>query len=175
MQRVDIQRKRTTLWPWLGGAVVLALIVWGVTGLLAAPQEEEERIRVTTAEDTLPPAAIPAPPIPVSAPTPRTGEDMAALGDEHIGQVVRAEGEVVATGTRGFWILVGSAVLRVDSERPVRRGQTLTLDAAIAAAEDERTDQIMDEVLSRNPQAEGWQVVRAVKLVDRNGAERTDG
>lgn len=173
MQRVDIERKRPTLLPWLVGLAVLALIVWGVTTLLAAPQTEEQQIAAPTAEDTLPPAAIPAPPQPVTAMAPRMMANLAALGEEHVGQVIRADGEVVATGTNGFWILAASTVLRVESERPVRKGESVTVDGTVEPAEAERTDRIMSEVLSRHPDVESWDVVRSVMLVERNGGERT--
>jgi hypothetical protein len=173
MQRVNVEKKRPTPWPWVAGAAILALIVWGVTSLLAAPQGEDDQVVTATATDTMAPAALPAPPNPVMRSSAETLDALPPLSEEHVGLTVQAEGEVVATGTTGFWMVAASQILRVDSERPVRKAQTITVDGTIEHADDERTEQIVAEVVSRNPQAEGWRVVRSVKLVDRNGAEPT--
>lgn len=167
MRRVEsIDRKRTTAWPWAAGAVVLIVVIWGVTTLLAAPPQEEPAVAETWA-DTLEPAAIPQPSQPVrTGPVVRSLEELSPLGEEDVGEVVRVEGEVVATGTGGFWILTGPEVLRVDSEMQARRGEHVIVEGTIRLAEEERTDQVASEVLSRNPRSSGWQAVRAVKLVD---------
>lgn len=162
----EIERKRTTAWPWLAGAVVLAAVVWGVTALLAAPVEETERV-VETPADTLEPAAVPQPPQVVRAePGPPAVEVLAPLGEEHVGEVVVAEGEVVATGTTGFWILTGSEVLRVDSDMQARKGEHVIVQGTVRPSDGARTEQIESEVLSRSPRSNGWRAVRAVKLVD---------
>jgi hypothetical protein len=171
MHRVHVSRKRPTIWPWIGGFAVLAVVIWSVTTLLAAPQDDEEDVVVPAPADTVVPSPIPAPPHPLPGTGAATLANLAPVGEEHVGESVRAEGEVVATGTTGFWMVVGSEMIRVDSGLTVRRGQTVTIDGTLAAATDERTDQIFEEVVSRNPQAEDWRVVRSVKLVDRNGTE----
>lgn len=173
MQRVHVRKKRPTIWPWVMGLAVLAVVIWSVTSLLAAPQDDEEDVVVPAPADTVVPSPIPAPPHPVPGTGAATLASLAPIGEEHVGESVRAEGEVVATGTTGFWMVVGSEMIRVDSGLTVRRGQSVTVDGTIQTAEDERTDQIFEEVVSRNPQAENWRVVRTVKLVDRNGGEPT--
>jgi hypothetical protein len=173
MQRVHVRKKRPTILPWVIGFAVLVVVIWSVTSLLAAPQDEDENVVVPAPADTVVPSPIPAPPHPVPGTGAAALESLAPVGEEHVGESVRAEGEVVATGTTGFWMVVGSEMIRVDSGLTVRRGQSVTVDGILAAAEDERTDQIFEEVVSRNPQAENWRVVTSVKLVDRLGPEPT--
>ncbi len=122
-----------------------------------------------TAADTLPPSAIPIPPNPVILDRVHSAEELAPLGEEHVGETVRVEGEVLATGTTGFWILAGVEVLRVDSNQAVRKGELATVEGTIAPARNERTDEIASEVLTRTPRAETWGVVRTVKLVESEG------
>lgn len=166
---IDIERKRPARWPWLLGLVCLALVVYGVTSLLAAADQDEPQVAVPTAADTVPPAAIPVPPNPVVLNRVRSPEELAPLGEEHVGEALRVEGEVLATGTTGFWVLAGIEVLRVDSDRAVRKGEVVTIEGTLEPAVDERTDEIASEVLSRSPRAEAWGVVRTVKLVDSEG------
>ncbi|HYJ78121.1 MAG TPA: hypothetical protein VEW03_00765 [Longimicrobiaceae bacterium] len=46
---------RPGAWPWVGGLVVLALLLWGITRVLAGDGDE-------AAERAVPPAATPAAP-----------------------------------------------------------------------------------------------------------------
>jgi hypothetical protein len=163
----EIRRKRRTSWPWIAGLMVLALVVWGVTALLAAP-EDEQAVAVTSESDDSRPAAIPSPPNPVRVDRAGSIEDLMPLGEEDAGQEVRAEGEVVATGTTGFWMLTGSDVLRVDSERLVRKGQTVEVEGVLEVlADDERAERVASEVLPRDPRFESWTLVRTVRLVEQ--------
>jgi hypothetical protein len=173
MRHLDIERKRTTAWPWVAGLVVFILIAWGVTSLLAAPEDEAEDSTAVVADDTLAPAPIPMPPAPVrDMGADRSIEELIPLSEEHVGEVVQAQGEVVATGSTGFWIATAGYVLRVDSDRAARRGESLAVRGVVQpAGGEERTDQIAAEVLSRDPAAESWQVVHTVKLVE-DGQQR---
>jgi hypothetical protein len=169
MRYTDIIRKETPKWPWLAGLAVLVLVVWGVTALLGAPPEEEAPVAAPTAEDTLRPVAIPHPPQAPGAAATAGGAEVVALEEGRVGETSRLEGEVVATGTTGFWLRAGTSVVRVDSEREVRKGEYVIVEGTIRPADGERTDQIAAEVLSRSPRSNGWEVVRAVKLVDGDG------
>jgi hypothetical protein len=169
MRYRDIIRKETSRAPWLAGLAVLVLVVWGVTALLGAPTEEEAPVAAPTAEDTLRPLAIPQAPQSPGAAAAARGAEVDALDEARVGEMARLEGEVVATGTTGFWVLAGTSVVRVDSEREVRKGEYVIVEGTIRPADDERTDQIATEVLSRSPRSNGWEVVRAVKLVDGGG------
>jgi hypothetical protein len=168
MQYEQIRRKQPTTWPWLMGLVILGIIVWSVNSLLGVDDPEgEPRPAVTFPEDTLPPAAIPAPP--VRAPGDRAArpiEEIAPLGEEDIGERVRAEGEVLATGTMGFWMLAGNEVLRVDSDRYVQRGEVVQVSGTLLDSDPMRTERVVTEVISRLPGAEGWRVAAMVRLVE---------
>lgn len=173
MRHLDIERKRTSAWPWVAGFAIFAVIAWGVTALLAAPEEDVVPPGAVVAEDTLAPAPIPMPPAPVrDMGAGRSIEELIPLSEEHAGEVVQAEGEVVATGSTGFWIATAGHVLRVDSDRAARKGESVAVRGVIQPADaEERTDQIAAEVLSRDPAAESLQVVHIVKLVE-DGQQR---
>jgi hypothetical protein len=169
MRYTDIIRKETPKWPWLAGLAVLVLVIWGVTALLGAPAEEEAPVVAPAAEDTLRPVAIPQAPQPPGAVSAASIAEAVALDEARVGEAARLEGEVVATGTTGFWMRVGTSVVRVDSEREARKGEYVIVEGTIRPADGERTDQIAADVLSRIPRSNGWEVVRAVKLVDGDG------
>lgn len=61
MADIDVERKGPSIWPWIIGLLVLALIVWAVAEMLG-PDEAEfaETERVETVEP-VPPAATPRP------------------------------------------------------------------------------------------------------------------
>jgi hypothetical protein len=168
MPYVPIDRKRPTAWPWLAGIAVLAVAIWGATVLLAAPEDDPDTPAALVPEDTLAPSPIPMPPAPIrDMGAGRSIEELIPLSEEHAGEVVRAEGEVVATGTTGFWLVAGGYVLRVDSDRTVRRGESVAVQGVLQPADEaERTDEIASEVLARDPAAESWEVVRTMKLVE---------
>jgi hypothetical protein len=169
MQHLDLKRKQPTAWPWLAGVAILALMVWGVTSLLAAPQAEPDVAVDAVEVEELTPAAIPAPPHPPGSSTVSVHElsELAPLDLEDAGVVARAEGEVVATGTRGFWLLAGSDIIRVDSDQLVRRGQAITVEGVLQESDGARTEQIAAEVLSRFGHSAEHRVVSVVKLVER--------
>lgn len=176
MARTDLERKRKTPWPWFVGLAVLALILWGTNALLTEDAETEPGLTVATVEDTNPPAAIPSPPDvePTATGTEaaRGLEEIAPLGEEDVGQTIRLDGEVVATGNDAFWLLSGGTVLRVDSERRVRTGDSLSIEGTLLRATDpEKTERIEADVLPRRPGSGDWQVLRAIKLVEDGGGE----
>ena len=173
MGKLDIEKKQKSVWPFVAGLVVLALILVGITGLLTEDAEAGPQVTVPTVEDTFPPAAIPAPPDvePDRGNDAARGlEEVAPLGEEDVGQVVRVEGEVVATGNEAFWILAGNQVVRVESDRVVRKGDTLSVAGTLLQADPAKTDRISD-VLQRHPGSDAWRVVKAVKLVEEDARQ----
>lgn len=173
MRRIDVEKKRTTRWPWLLGLGILVLVVWGVTVLSRAPVEEEPVPAGVTTPDTLPPALIPSRTIPSrdAEQQPRLG----SLDEGDIGQMTRVQGEVVATADDAFWVLSGSHVLRVDSDRRARRGDSIDVEGAVRATDGAMTDRMASEVMSRNADFESWTLIRSFKLVEErdlaNGGE----
>lgn len=174
MRRIDVEKKRPARWPWLLGVGILALVLWGVTVLLRAPVEEVVEPAGLTTPDTLPPALIPSRPTAIG---PRgqdeAGRDISQLGEDDIGESARVAGEVVATGNDVFWILSGSHVLRIDSQRRARRGDSMSVEGILRSADGEMTERMATEVMSRHEDFDSWTMVRSLKLVD--GATLADG
>lgn len=168
MRRIDVEKKQRSRWPWLLGLGVLVLVLWGVTVLLRPPAEPEPPAVGPTAADTLPPAVIPSDPDRAHRGSPPADTSKGALlTEENLGETVRVEGEVVATGNDAFWILVDdSKVLRVDSPRHARKGDTLAVRGTLREADAAATDRLASQVMSRHPQFETWTVVRVLKLVE---------
>ena len=170
MARLEVEKKRKTIWPLVIGAAILVLALWGVTTLLTEDAADEPEVTVPTVEDTHPPAAVPAPPNTdpemTGTESTRAVEEIAPVGEEDVGQTVRVAGEVVATGNHAFWLLAGEEVLRVDSSRRVRKGDSLSIEGTLRPADPSVTDVIASDVLSRNPASPDWNVVRVVKLVE---------
>lgn len=164
MRHVDMKRRQTTPWPWLAGLVMLGLVVWAVTSLLAAAPEEPAPV-ADAAEEELSPASLPMQVNPIGVSPVRDVSELAPLDEDDIGQRLRAQGEVLATGNGGFWMLALSQVIRVDSEQVVRKGQMVEVHGTLHAQDPRRTEQIAAEVLSRGAQTDGWHVVSSVKLV----------
>ena len=164
MRRIDVEKKRASRWPWLLGAIVLGLALWGVTILLRPPAEEPVQVPGITPADTLPPTPIPGLSGEESSMTP----DLLALlplDDRDEGRQTRTRGRVVATGATAFWILADSVVVRVDARSPVHKGDTVTVEGTLRSADPAMTDRMTSEVLPREPGFDGWTIIRTMKLV----------
>lgn len=168
MARIDLDKKRVTAWPWIIGLLIVIALGWGVSVLLSPDETEEPQVAVPVEETTSTPAAIPGPADEYSDTDPaRPVAEIAPLGEEDVGEILSVEGEVVATGNTGFWVLSGKDVLRVDSDRRVRKGDTISVQGTIQSADrPERTDAIVSDVLSRHPESDQWQIARVIKLVE---------
>lgn len=169
MRRIDVMKKRPSRWPWALGVIVLALALWGATVLLRPPAEDEgPELPVTTA-DTLPPTQIPLTRGGArAAPEPPSLSELMPLNEEQVGETVKVEGDVVATGTDAIWILVGSHVVRVESRR-ARKGEAVSVEGVIRAATTDTADRLAEQVLAREPGSEAWTMISDFKIVE--GAE----
>lgn len=56
MADINVERKGPSIWPWILGILILALVIWGVAEML---EDEPEYTEVETVEEE--PAAVPAP------------------------------------------------------------------------------------------------------------------
>jgi hypothetical protein len=164
MRKVDISRKRPSAWPFVAGVVVLAFIGWGVTQLLRAEPEPPPPEVQPTEADSMRPSAIPAPPNDPDAAARLTA--LTPLDRRDLGRRVRASGTVVATGTGGYWLQVDEWVIRVESPRSVRTGDTLAVSGRLRESPPDPTPPIADEVMAGNPDAAGWEIVDRIALIE---------
>lgn len=139
MADINVERKGPSIWPWIIGLLVLALLIWAIAEMVDTGEEEVAGREV--AEQ--PVAAVPAPtPAPAEAPSaPVELETLLPLGTEDIGRIVRIRGDVVGQPTpEGFWLKTdanGDHVFFVRTPVQTRDGRTLN-------ATDVRTDQDID-------------------------------
>lgn len=168
MRHIDVSKKRPSHWPWVIGVIVLGLALWGATVLLAPPADDDGPELPVTAADTLPPSSIPiAQGGAMATPEPPSLSELMPLDEEDVGETVQVEGEVVATGNDAFWIMADSRVIRVDSRQRARKGDTLTVRGVLQPVEDdENTDRVVTQVLSREPGSAGWTIINTLKLVE---------
>lgn len=165
MRRVDVEKKRAARWPWLLGVVVLGLLVWGITVLLAPPEEPEQPQVADAARAPITPSAVPHPPDRgVRSALPALGE-LAPLDADDVGRSTRAAGEVVATVDGGFWLSTGREVVRVESRHPARQGDSVSVTGTLrdgAGAEGAGVPRVVE----RHAERSGGTVVSALRLVD---------
>lgn len=172
MRRIDVMKKRPSRRPWVLGVVILGLALWGASILLRPPKEDAGPELPVTAADTLPPAAIPLTRGGArAAPEPPSLSKLMPLDEEHLGETVNVEGQVVATGNDAFWILAGSRIIRVDSRRRTRKGDSLSFRGVLRVADGETTDRMAAQVLSREPGSEGWTIVSEIKVVEEGSED----
>lgn len=176
MRHIDVMKKRPSRWPWALGVVLLGLALWGATVLLRPPAEDDAADLPVTAADTLPPAEIPLTRDGArAAPEPPTLSELMPLEEEQVGQNVKVEGDVVATGNDAVWILAGTHVIRVDSRERARKGESLSLEGVLQPADTEMADRMTQQVLSREPGYEAWTVIREFKIVEKGYDGDSDG
>lgn len=48
MAQINIERKKTPVWPWILALILLALIAWAVYEFVYKPNQQEERYEETT-------------------------------------------------------------------------------------------------------------------------------
>lgn len=175
MRYVDVDKKRPSPWAWVLGLAVLGLALWGITILLRPPPPDEQPVVGPTTADSFPPSRIPGNPGQV-VPLDRQADtpDLRSLGEEHIGQAVTVEGEVVATGNGGFWVVSDDQVLRIDSSLRTRQGDTVAVRGTLRAADAAATDRMANEVLARHPDFRRWTVIRPLKLVEEEDDPEAD-
>ncbi len=144
MAEIRIERKRgPSLWPWLIGLVVLALLIWAIAELVNTDRDNKTMAAAdstnTPVANATAPAAM-APSTPGASPTPAPGAVAAAeqpgvntlgallpLGVQDVGQTVAAGGMVLTKpADGGFWLRSdGNVVLWVKGNQSVKPGQQL--------------------------------------------------
>lgn len=158
MADINIERKRPSIWPWVVGLLVLALLIWAIAEMVDTDRTQE----VAEGEAPVPPAAVPTPQAPGTEVTELTA--LAPLGPEDRGRRVRARGQVVAQRVDdGFWLLTDQdELLFVVSEQRPSAGETLEVVGMLEPSSEEEADRRLQEARVRP--AAGWKVHRDLRL-----------
>ena len=134
MTEINIQRKGFAIWPWLTGALALALLVWGLAAWSRDGDDTEGLARTTPAANT---GAVPttgSETVPIDAILTRPAEyaGQTVSGTTHVAEVI---------SDRGFWIeQQGRRMFAVIEEIPketvdVNAGQTVRLTGRVYTPE----------------------------------------
>lgn len=145
MADINVERKGPSIWPWVIGLLVLALLIWAIAEMVDTDEDVTEVAETDGVEQVEePPAAVPEPePVePEPGVTPDEAvelEELLPLNSDDIGRPVLIEGEVVGEPIDdGFW-------LRVDNDEthalfvqtPVRTEDGETLETTDVESGDE--------------------------------------
>jgi hypothetical protein len=182
MADINVERKGPSIWPWIIGLLVLALLIWAIAEMVS----RDEEVAVTPVEE--PVTAVPAPePVPVpEAGTAETYETLAPLGAEDVGHRVRVRGRVVGqVVAEGFWLQPSGAVDQVifvqlpaqteTGERlqaeGVKPGQEVTIVGTVQPAPSGRAETWVERTqLTKEPGYAGWTVQREFMIGPAEGA-----
>lgn len=181
MADINVERKGPSIWPWIIGLLVLALLIWAIAEMVDTDQAE-----VAGVEQVEEPVAAVPTPAPV---TPAPGTDLSELmplGADDAGQMVNVEGQVVGQPTdQGFWVMtvVNGQPHAIFAQAParttdgqmlqtqdVRQGQSVQLAGTLQQAQTEQiTGWIEQGQLEQQPSYEQWTVVRELILTGQQG------
>lgn len=137
MADIDIERKGPSIWPWIIGLLILALLVWGLVEMMGDDEDEVDADEAAVVEEPLEPAPPPVTTAPAAAMLPVAA--ILAGPDAYVGQTVSGEARVAEVPTdRGFWVEADGqrmfAILNqnVPPEQPldVNPGQRVRMDGA---------------------------------------------
>ena len=142
MAEIDVQRRNSTVWPWLLlGLLVLGIVVWAVAQAFDDGEEEVRSAPVATA-----PAADVEVGVPQRIPVAQILQTPAGF----VGQILNGEAQVVEVPTdRGFWIDdEGQRMFVIINETPGTAGEVIDINSG-------QTLQMSDATLydARNLQA----------------------
>ena len=148
MADIHIERKHTSIWPWIIGLLVLGLLIWGVAEMMGGEDDEVAAVDPVAAP-AIAPGVNEVQPLPADA-NPPTGVAQAA--GIPISQIIaspatwtgkRVTGEVRVTevvSDRGFWIEdQGQRLFVLLNEVPgevrdINAGQSLRISEAMLYA-----------------------------------------
>lgn len=108
MANIDVQRRETSIWPWLLGLIVLGLLIWGAMELFGGGTEETTYTESAPAVVESEPSVITPETTTPMATTPTTGLTIAQILQNptaHIGHTFSGAVQVTEVPTdRGFWV-----------------------------------------------------------------------
>ncbi len=154
MADINVERKGPSIWPWIIGLLVLALLIWAIAEMVDT--DEEEMARVEEVEEPVAAVPTPAPTVPEAEAV--EIETLAPLGLDDVGRTVMLEGEVVGQPTnQGFWVaseLNGEPnAIFVQTPARTRDGQMLQM-ADVESGEDVELMGTLQQ--ARPDQASSW-------------------
>lgn len=133
MADINVERKGPSIWPWIIGLIVLALLIWALMSLFGGDDND-----VVTTQTTEEPVATTEPmPEPMGESSDLLMNPAAHMGESFAGEVQVAE---VPTD-RGFWIEQdGARLFAILQDQPLEEpldinpGQTLRIDGGTIMA-----------------------------------------
>lgn len=176
MADINVERKGPSIWPWVIGLLVLALLIWAIAEMVDTDEAVDEVAEVEAVEE--PPAAMPEPGMEEEAEAVEI-ETLMPLGPEDAGMRAEIEGTVVGEPVQdGFWVATqDNTVLFVRSDQQVESGQDIDeLTGTIATAPEQRVTDWAD--MARLSEAEGfdeWDVQGELYLDSMDAADRAPG
>lgn len=166
MADINVERKGPSIWPWIIGLLVLALLIWAIAEMVDT--DEPEVAEVTEVER--PVAAVPTPaPEPGIAGAPAISNLM-PLDAQDEGQMVSVSGQIVGQPVDdGFWILTDeNDVLFVRSDREVTSGQNVTLTGTVRTSQSGDAQEWMSG--AQLQQAEDWNLHTSMHVEETDAA-----
>ncbi|MFW6080034.1 MAG: hypothetical protein ACODAE_10460 [Gemmatimonadota bacterium] len=194
MADINVERKGPSIWPWVIGLLVLALLIWAIAEMVDT--DEEVAVEEPVEEVTEAPAAVPEPEAvepdieePDFAIEEATElETLMPLGSEDVGQPVLVSGEVVGVPTPdGFFVHTGTEENDViwvqlpawseDGDQwmmdDIEQGQNVDIVGVVQPLQaDQATQAVEDAELSADEDFQDWNV-RSDYLI-ANSAEGID-
>ena len=156
MADINVERKGPSVWPWIIGLLVLALLIWAIAEMVDT--DETQVAEVEEVEPTGAPAAVPAPTMEPGAAQPVELATLMPLGADDAGRTIIARGTVVGQPTNeGYWILTDQdAVLFVVAEERPGAGEAVRVTGRLAPAAGDQARTWREQ--ARLQPAAGWTV-----------------
>ncbi|HEX7091247.1 MAG TPA: hypothetical protein VF192_13985 [Longimicrobiales bacterium] len=119
MADINVERKGPSVWPWIIGLLVLALLIWAIAEMVDT--DETQVAEVEEVEPATQPAAVPAPTTQPETAQPVDLRMLMPLGADDAGRTISTRGTVVGQPTsNGHWILTDQDIVLfvVTDQRP---------------------------------------------------------
>jgi len=170
MADINVERKGPSVWPWIIGLLVLALLIWAIAEMVDT--DETQVAEVEEVEPAGAPAAVPAPTMEPGAGQAVELGTLMPLGADDAGRTITARGTVVGQPiAEGYWILTDQdAVLFVATEQERGTGESVQVTGRLTQATREQ-GRVWREQAKLKPAA-GWTVHEDLFIAPINGAQQ---